>query len=230
MVDITIQAGSRGYITGQSGSGKTTLALALCEAMPSPLVVLDTKYDPGIGKWAKLNGLPIVSKDMPDWRKIKSDMVVRPPADWLANPQDIDWWLGQSFFCKYVPSIYVDEGYQAGAGQSKMGAGVAGLWTRGRAFGFRMLLGTQRPAFISKFVITESDLIYEGMLLVETDRKTIYEATGHKETLQIQKPHHFLFVKQDGSKPKQLRPIDLTRESLYDGDTRLETRKRMRRN
>lgn len=228
-VDISLKAGSRGFICGRSGSGKTTLALRLCEGMPSPLVILDTKYDPDLKKWAKSLGIPIETKRMPEWRHIKSDVVIRPPADWIAHPEDIDWWLGQAFTCRYVPSIYLDEGYQCGAGTGRLGQGVSGLWTRGRAFGFRSLIGTQRPAFISRFVISESDQLYVGLLIIEDDRVKIFKDTGQPRALEMQPDHRFLFIRQNGSEPVQLKPLDIGASSLYDAATRNITRRKLRR-
>lgn len=228
-VDVSIQPGSRAFICGQSGAGKTTFAMALCEGMPSPLIVLDTKYDPGISAWAKRLGIPIEKKRMPDWKQIKHDVVVRPPPDWITHPEDIDWWLGQAFTCKYIPSIFIDEGYQAGASSSRMGDGVTGLWTRGRAFGMRLLLGTQRPAWISRFVLTESDVNFIGFLAHPDDRKTLFGTTGAKETLTPVPRHHFLFTKSDGSKAVLLKPLAVKRPVIYNRDNRADTRRRMKR-
>lgn len=223
MVDISLKRGSRGFITGTSGSGKSTLALALCEAMPAPLVIVDTKYDPGIGAWAKRNKIKIETKKMPDWSGIKNDVVVRPPEDWLANPDDIDWWLGQAFKCKFVPSIYIDEGYQVGATPHKMGKGVTGLWTRGRVFGFRTLIGAQRPNNISPFAITESDVLYIGALPLETDRQKVYAATGEKDVLIKQPKKSFLYIRRDEDGTVQLKPLDITKTSQYDKTLRSDT-------
>ena len=228
--NIALERGSRAFICGTSGSGKTTLALALMQVCPSPLVILDTKYDPGIAAWARKNGIRIEKKRMPDWRKIDRDLVIRPPADWLSHPEDIDWWLGQAFNCKYIPSIYVDEGYQAGAGSNRMGEGVAGLWTRGRVFGMRLMIGTQRPRFISRFVITESDRIYEGRLMLEDDRKALVAGTGQPAALEIMKPRHFLFIRQDGSEPLIINDLVIRTAPEYNRNNRLQTRVRMRRN
>lgn len=230
MVDLTLRPGNRGFITGTSGSGKTTLALALCEAMPAPLVVLDTKYDPGIAAWAKRHKIRIWNKrDMPDWRKIREDIVVRPRSDWLAHPEDIDWWLGQAFYCPYVPSIYIDEGYQVGATSSRIGEGVSGLWTRGRVFGIVSLIGTQRPAWINKFVITESDHLYIGCLRLEDDRKKIAQATGQTEALDRLAKRHFMYINQDEDRLSFLKPLDMNRPSAYLPKERHLTMRKMQR-
>lgn len=223
MVDISLKRGSRGFITATSGGGKTTMALALCEAMPSPLVIVDTKYDPGIGAWARKNKVRIESKKMPDWKSIKGDLVVRPDETWLANPEDIDWWLGQAFKCKYVPSIYIDEGYQVGATPHKMGQGVTALWTRGRVFGFRTLIGAQRPNNISPFAITESDVLYIGALPLETDRQKVYAATGEKDVLERVPKRTFLYIRRDQEGAVRLKPLDISLASLYRGKERKDT-------
>ncbi len=237
MVDVSIKAGTRAFICGTSGSGKTTLALRLCEAMPSPLVILDTKYDPAVAAWArKQNALAERGKatikmvtlkktqDMPDWRKIDRDMVIRPSPAWLSHPEDLDWWLGQAFECKYRPSIYIAEGYQVGATANKMGEGVTGLWTRSRAFGFRCLFGAQRPAWISKFVMTESDVLFIGRLNNLDDRKTIVNTTGEPLAIDTQERHHFLYIRQDGSNAVRLKPVDLSLQSAYVPENRNKSR------
>jgi len=230
MVDISITAGKRGFICGTAGSGKTTLALSLVEAWPSPIVVVDTKYDPGIEAWAKRNKIRIhMKKDMPDFRQIKTDIIVRPPAAWLAKPIDIDWWLGQAFYCPYIPSVYIDEGYQVGATTSRLGEGVSGLWSRSRVFGMRCLIGAQRPAWLNKFVMTESNYLYVGRLNNLDDRKAIVNNTGQLEALERQPAHQFLFIRQDGSDPVRLKPLDVSKGSLYDRADRNETRTKMRK-
>jgi|SRR6516165_135959 len=228
MVDVTIRRGSRGFATGTSGSGKTTLCLALAEAMPSPLIVVDTKWDPGILAWAKRNRIRIwTKKDPPRWPNIKEDVVVRFRSEWLSHPEDIDWWLGQAFLCPFVPSIYIDEGYQVGATSSRIGAGVSGLWTRGRVFGMATLIATQRPVWINKFVITESDKIFSGRLKHIDDRKKMFAITGNQEVLKLLPKQQFFFIDQDEDEAVLLKPLDLGKTRVYSRQERLATRKKM---
>jgi energy-coupling factor transporter ATP-binding protein EcfA2 len=227
-MDISIKEGSRAFITGMSGSGKTTLSLKLCEAMPSPLIIVDTKYDPSIKQWGMKNGVPVkVMRKMIPWQSIKEDIIIRPDPSWIAEPEDIDWWLGQAFYCRSVPSIFIDEGYMVGATNTRMGEGVTGLWTRGRAFGMRCLIGTQRPAFISKFVITESDVLFIGMLKSEDDRKTLLKCTGLPEVKVEQEANRFLYVRQNGAPVVSLKKLDIAAPSLYAGKDRRNTRRPM---
>jgi energy-coupling factor transporter ATP-binding protein EcfA2 len=228
MVDITLRRGNRGFITGTSGSGKTTLALALAEAMPAPLVVVDTKWDPNLLTWAKRNKIKIWTKtDPPKWQAIKEDILIRFRASWLSHPEDIDWWLGQAFYCPYVPSIYIDEGYQVGATSRKMGEGVSGLWTRGRVFGFVTLIGAQRPVEISKFVVTESDKLYIGSLQTKADRLTIEAMTGEPDARIRLPKRSFLFIDRDENICATLKPLDLGKQGGYSREERYLTRKKM---
>jgi energy-coupling factor transporter ATP-binding protein EcfA2 len=230
MVDITLRRGNRGFITGTSGSGKTTLALRLAEAMPAPLVVIDTKWDPGVEAWAKKNKIKLwTRKDPPNWRAIKEDIVIRFRSSWLAHPEDIDWWLGQAFTCPFVPSIYIDEGYQVGASARRMGEGVAGIWTRGRVFGFVTLIGAQRPVEISKFVITESDRLYVGALRTKADLVKMRDDTGEPELAIPLPKKKFWFVDRDENTVTEMKPLDVSKPGGYSREDRLMTRKKMAR-
>lgn len=120
---------------------------------------------------------------MPDWRSIENDLIVRPPADWIDQPEDLDWWCGLAFQCRFVPTLYIDEVYQVG--RLGQGPGIIGLWTRGRAFGFRSIAGAQRPAWVSRFVISESDYHFVGHLRDARDRKAVAQSIGSPEIEQL---------------------------------------------
>jgi energy-coupling factor transporter ATP-binding protein EcfA2 len=229
-VNISLKRGGRGFITGTSGSGKTTLALRLCEAMPPPLVIVDTKYDPTIGSWAKSNRIKIVRRE-PDWTTLNRDIVYRPPAEMLNSPPDIDHWLGQAFNARYIPSIYIDEGYDVGAASNRIGTGVRRLWTAGRARGMRLLFGAQRPAWVSRFVISESTAYYIGHLQLDDDRKAIVANTGRKQLITAPDWHYFWYVTPGNSQPTLLKPLDIgeDRSPVSRTALRVERQKKDRR-
>lgn len=210
-VSVALKRGSRAFITGFSGSGKTTFALRLCDALPSPLVIVDTKYDPSILAWAKRNNTKIFRslRRLPNWKTLDRDIVFRPPPELLAHPMEIDRWLGGAFQAKYIPSIYIDEGYQVGATANRMGAGVTGLWTRGRARGMRILIGAQRPAWITRFVLTESDAHFVGYLPHVEDRKTMFDVTGRRQLLEQAPMHYFWYSTPRLREPELLLPLDI---------------------
>lgn len=206
-VDLTLKPGSRTYITGSSGSGKSTFALKCIEKCPSPLVILNTKFDPHLHDFAEHHGIQIV-EEMPDWRKLKESVLIEPSPRWISNPLAIDKWLGEAFYCKYIPTIYVDEGYQVGATSNRLGEGVSGLWTRGRALGFRVMIGTQRPKFISRFVLTESDTLYTGYLRTADDRDYLSKEYGEPYLKNEIERYHFLKV-VPGEKIQLINPVDM---------------------
>lgn len=215
--DLTPKSPSRTFVTGTSGSGKTELSLAMAVLSPKPLIIIDTKYDPSIKDFSKRHGIKIVY-ELPDWRRIKDDIIVRPPAECIANPKVIDAWLGDAFDCKYVPTILIDEGYQVGASSRALGVGVSGLWTRGRAFGMRTIFCAQRPAWISRFVLTESDTYYIGYLKDETDRKALATSLGEPILREPMGPRKFYYIK-NGRSALKLAPLDLNQFRALDRRT-----------
>ncbi len=212
-IDLTPPSPSRIFITGTTGSGKTTLAKKILSKAPGPLVFIDSKYDPENEMWAKKNGIKIVKK-MPDWRTIKKDVMIRPPEDWLEYPKDIGWWCGKAFDCKYVPTLYIDEGYLSGASQNDMSSGLVKLWTQGRAFGFRTIIASQRPAWINRFILTESDTYYVGWLKDKRDRKALADALGEPDLLEPA-PQHWFYRLKAGEKIQLLKPLDIEKEKGY---------------
>lgn len=212
-MDLTVPRASRTFIVGQTGSGKSTLAQELVARAPKPLVILDTKWDPGIKSWARHHGVKIKYK-MPEWKTIEEDMIVRPPADWLAQPGDLDWWLGAAFDCRYTPTVFIDEGYQVGATTHSIGSGLTSLWTRGRAFGFRTVVGAQRPAWISRFILSESDTYYIGHLADARDRKALAEAIG-EPTVREAIPHRWFYRIRHGEPVQLLKPLDIEKLKAY---------------
>lgn len=208
-VSVALKRGSRVFLTGFSGSGKTTFGLRLCEAMPSPLVIVDTKPSPAIRDWGKANAIRITRRP-PDWSKLDRDIIYRPDADMLSRPMMIDAWLGEAFNGKYIPSIYIDEGYQVGAVANKMGKGVTGLFSRGRERGMRVLFGAQRPAWITRFVMTEADHHIVGFLPHDEDRKTMYSVTGKREMLEpMDHDFQFWYSTPGRQPPVLLKPLDI---------------------
>lgn len=215
--DVTLYPGSRGFICGASGSGKTTFALELVLGMQGPRVIVNTKHDPGIDKFCETWGWEVVDY-LPDWGSIEEDVCVRPDPSLLVNDGElIDKWLGGALHAKYVLSIYLDEGYQVGAKSNKKGEGVTRLWTLSRAKGFTCLLGSQRPAWLSLFVLTESDRYYIGRLALDDDRKRMAEVTGDPRVLQIQQPKHFWYC-VPGRPSISLAPIAISEPEVLDTD------------
>lgn len=229
-INITLGPGNRGFITGSSGSGKTTVALALVDAMPSPRIILDTKRDPGIKKWAERNNIQFF-EGLPDWKKIEDDLIVQPNPEEIADPDLIDQWLGNAFFCKWAPSIYIDEGYQSGASNRKLGVGVTGLWTRGRALGFCTLIGTQRPAWISSFVITESDHYYCMRLTDDKDREKMAGFMNNVEVENPIKQKYFWYCEQGDDavlcNPLNLKEVEKIEDERKEQQEDIKSKKRL---
>jgi hypothetical protein len=64
------------------------------------------------------------------------------------------------------------------------GEGLLAWLTRGRELGQSFLGLTQRPAWVSQFIYSESDYIVEMSLAMEKDRKKIYDICGQPAMLE----------------------------------------------
>lgn len=212
-MDIRLRRASRGMLLGKTGSGKSRLALELIDAMPLPVLIVDTKYSRGIGDAAIINEWEIVDK-IP--RKLTDVVVWRPSADMLADPYSMDAELDRLVRHHAICSIYIDELYQLHR-NGRAGPGVIGLWTRGREMGFTTLAASQRPAWISTFCLTESDQYYIFTLTQLDDRKRLAESLGTPVIVdQILDKYWFWYVRQ-GEEAVLCQPYDYGNEDLRAG-------------
>jgi hypothetical protein len=67
--------------------------------------------------------------------------------------------------------------------QGQAGVGLTSWLTRGRSRRQSFLGGTQRPAWVSRFVFSESDYLSIFSLNLKEDRKRMYEACGREEVM-----------------------------------------------
>ena len=198
-------------LIGQSGAGKTTLGLALAETMPLPLVVADTKWSDAIKKWGIENDAKFTSEFITP----KKDEIIiwRPEPDDLADPYLLDAEIDAMVRSHRICSVYIDELYQFHKG-GRAGPGIIGLYTRGREIGFTTLAGSQRPAWISSFCLTESDQFFVMRLTLLADRKKIGEIMGAPQVIENELQPRWLWHARNGENPVLIRPLDLAKKTL----------------
>lgn len=187
------KTGERVTVVGKTGSGKTTKILELINDSPvSPVLILDTKIDKAFPKAfpdAKImEGLGIPGK--------KDEMtIIRPLPEEAIDPMALDDWL-QAIGRSNNILVVIDEMYQVHR-HGQAGPGLVGLLTRGRSRGITMLLASQRPAWVSKFVFTECEHFYFMRLLNPDDRKIMSQYMGFPEIQELVLPK-FEGVYSDG--------------------------------
>lgn len=140
----------RHAIVGMTGSGKTTFGLWCLSRRrydKMPWIIIDFKRDPAIARIPRLEEFG-VSEKLP---RGKGLFVVRP------TPADIDDGLVTDLFFriwdKEKTGIFIDEGYMI----PRLDKGLRTVLTQGRSKRIPMIALSQRPAFISPFLLSESE-------------------------------------------------------------------------
>lgn len=191
------EKGERALSIGQTGSGKTTFNRWLLERLPdSPTVVYDTKHD------SKFDELPNnrVAHTMTQAHDAIDDLgvdfvIIRPPPIVTASPADLDRMLQYHEENWRGVDAYIDELYHFHK-SAYAGPGLNGLYTRGRSRGITTIASTQRPAWISGFIFSETQLFYVFWLSTKKDRMKVGEFIPGFEQLEPPDKHHFYMYRQ----------------------------------
>ena len=91
----------------------------------------------------------------------------------------------------------------------RAGDGLTGWLTRGRELKQSFLGLTQRPAWVSKFILSESDYIGEMSLTLEADRKTMRDIIGSPEALVKLPPREWLWYDMSADRLRKFGPVPL---------------------
>jgi hypothetical protein len=158
---------------GMTGSGKTVAALwhlSERDFMEKPWVILDFKGDSHI---AAIKAIPL-----PSGSKAPTEpgiYVARPiPEADEAWTEDLLWNIWQNGHT----GVYVDEGYMIGTKSKAFNA----LLTQGRSKGIPMITLSQRPVWLSRFVISEAEFHQVFFLSDQQDREIIQRFIPHDIT------------------------------------------------
>lgn len=185
-----IQAGQRFAVCGRSGSGKTYLEKWLMFRSSLKWVVIDSKHDPGFDEMTTVDGLLTPARIVKKWDGSK--VIVIRPTSRENDAKILDGYIEELHESYDNFGVCVDEVYQVALG-SKAGPGLTGLVTRGRARKQAAILGSQRPAWVPRFVFSESNAVVVMALTLKQDRERIYEMTEQKIVLTPVEPRHWLF-------------------------------------
>jgi hypothetical protein len=149
-------------ILGRTGSGKTVAALwhlSKRDLRSRAWVIVDFKTDENINNIQRA-------------RHIELGVVPSKPGVYIVHPRpnqitELTAYLWQ-LWEKGNIGIYVDEGYMMGNNEA-----FEAILTQGRSLHLPMIVLSQRPAWISRFVFSEADFFQVFHLNDKRDRKTV---------------------------------------------------------
>jgi hypothetical protein len=204
MTDIQLpRYDKRTAVIGSTGSGKTQLAvwlLSIRDFDHRPWVIFDFKGDELI---EAINPLEISIFGNPPNKP--GLYVVRPiPELHDKAVTDFLWkcWRQGSI------GLYVDEGYMLGNRNPALNACL----TQGRSKHIEMIILSQRPVWMSKFVFSEANFFAVMNLTLADDRKFVSSYLGGQRVELLPK-YHALWYDVDRQQPAVFQPVP-DRETL----------------
>lgn len=170
-------------IVGRTGSGKTQAGawhLAQKNFETQKWIVVDFKRD------NLLNSIDGI-------REIKIGEIPKRPGLYIVHPstrdaEPVDDMLWKIWQAENI-GVYVDEGYMIGNRSAPLNA----LLTQGRSKHIPMIVLSQRPVFMSKFVFTEADFFQIFQLTNMQDEKTVREYVRDYDPKLRLPPYHSIY-------------------------------------
>lgn len=186
---FTLDPGERALIVGQTGMGKTAFACYMLKQHSRvPVIIYDTKIEPKFSKLPKSVVVNSYQDLLKQYRKVDIDYIVFRPSIKLANdPEYLDHLLLEHYEHLKYADCYIDELYMFGIG-ARPGAGITALLTRGRSRNITTIMSTQRPAWIPKITITESQRFYIFSLIDKNDVKRLGDVIPNFEDTFYENP------------------------------------------
>lgn len=215
--NIVPDRGERGFICGQTGSGKTAFAVWLLSYMPGTLIY-DTKEE------NKFKSLPnsIQVKTMEEAIKAFRDkkaawdfVIIRPSVVETLEPDILDAMLHVHYDQLRGIGAYIDEVFMFHNG-GRVGAGLMSLLTRGRSRGITLTMSAQRPAWLSRFCLTESQRFYIFRLVDRADRTRLTEIIPNLSRDTQPDKYHFQYFDFDLESPVYFSPVPLDKTNSAD--------------
>lgn len=172
-------------VIGRTGSGKTQAAtwhLSGKDFARQPWVIVNTKGDPLLNEIGSIKGV----------KQITIDETPEENGLYIVSPLPNEGDRIDAFFYriweKQNTGVYIDEGYMIDKTD-----GLNALLTQGRSRKIPMIVLSQRPAWISKFVFSEADYIQLFHLQHEADRKNVAQFVPFDTRYRLPKYHSYWY-------------------------------------
>jgi DNA helicase HerA-like ATPase len=165
-------------IVGRTGSGKTVAAvwhLSNADFDERPWVILDYKNDEVINAIERAE--PLAYDELPEYPGIYILKVI--PGD---EEKISDWF--RSVWERENMGVFIDEGYMIDPRDDWFNACL----TQGRSKKISMIILSQRPVWLSRFVFSEADFFQVFDLTHSKDMDKVREYIRDDDTYQLDKP------------------------------------------
>lgn len=197
--------GERAILFGQSGSGKSIAAAWMLHYMPAPIVIYDTKVSPSLVRCFPgadivdgLTGARIALR--------KPVTILRPSPEELSDPEFLDDALWRLYLRKVPMTLYLDEALDLHVA-GRAGRGLLACVSRGREQGITLMIATQRPAWVSLYLLSEAQHYYVFKLRLKADKDRVEQITGFR--LRPLDKHHFVHIDNDDA-PTYYSPVPMS--------------------
>lgn len=198
-IELGVAPGERLAIAGRTGTGKSVLACYFaCRSASTPWIVLNPK---GTKAYESLGCEVLETVDLQRIEKLLRAgrwIDLRPPVMESADPQKLDDVVLNLQMNFRGFGLIIDELYTLHR-NGQAGPGLSGLLTRGRELQQSVIMCTQRPRWVSRFVFSEAEKFAVLDLNLGEDRKAVRDATGREEFLKRPQQRHgwFFYVVPD---------------------------------
>lgn len=210
-LDIRLSPGERGLIIGQTGSGKSFGAAWMARHAEQRVIIMDTKHEPLFDRLPKPGEEALIVSSVAEMleavkrKKGAEYIIVRPPSTVLAEPETLDGYLAAIYEHARDVFTLIDETYTFHT-NGRAHAGLIGMLTRGRSRGLTTLMGTQRPAWVSRFCLTEAQKYYVFRIADKRDWNTL-SSVGPFIQRQIPKYHFLYWIQGEDESPRLMAPL-----------------------